>query len=247
MRLSLLLAVLTLSCNAQTPATPVVTIADGGTRGAMESIFIPPIAHAPFTLTLVTEWTRPLTNGGSYTLTNQRRIARDSSGRIYQERWILVPKGGKVTSTMNVLQIADPTLHTLYNCFPGPKTCTLLTYSGSADAVYRPATSPTATLPDGTGFHQHEDLGVSTTAGVDTTGYRETTTINPGVMGNDRPMVSTREFWYSTQLGINLISIVDTPQSGKQVFTAKDLTTSEPDPSLFNLPAGYTIIDHSKD
>lgn len=59
-------------------------------------------------------------------------------------------------------------------------------------------------------------------------------------------MVTTREFWYSAQLGINLISTIDDPQSGKQVFTVKDLTTSEPDPKFFELPEGYKVIDQRK-
>lgn len=92
-----------------------------------------------------------------------------------------------------------------------------------------------------------QDPSCANTNGVDTTGFRETTTINPGVMGNDQPMISTREFWYSAQLGINLISKVDTPQSGKQVFTVKDLTTSEPDPTIFELPEGYKIVDRTKE
>jgi hypothetical protein len=99
-------------------------------------------------------------------------------------------------------------------------------------------------MPNGNGFRTHEDLGVSTTAGIDTQGYRESTTINPGVMGNDKPMVSMREFWYSPQLGINLYSIVDEPSSGKQVFTVKDLSTSEPELSLFEVPEGYKVVDH---
>jgi len=244
----LLLMILAVPCSGQLQtAPPVLVIADGGTNGRMESIFIPPIANAPFTLTLLTEWSRPFANGGTYTLTNQRRIARDGKGRIYEERWLLVPKGGKMASVMDVRQFADPNRHTLYNCFTDGKVCQLVSYSGSTQAVYKPATAPTGPLPDGTGFHQHEDLGVANTNGVDTTGYRETTTINPGVMGNDQPMISTREFWYSAQLGINLISKVDTPQSGKQVFNVKDLTTSEPDPALFELPEGYKIVDRIKE
>ena len=31
----------------------------------LESLFIPPIAHAPFSLTLATEWSRPMNNVGS--------------------------------------------------------------------------------------------------------------------------------------------------------------------------------------
>ena len=86
----------------------VIRVPDGGTRGRMESIFVPPKAGAPFSFTLVTEWKRPMDNGGTFTLTNERHIARDSKGRIYQERWLLVPKGGTIKSQMDVFQVTDP-------------------------------------------------------------------------------------------------------------------------------------------
>src|SRR5579863_1798699 len=206
---------------------------DGGAYGPMQSIFIPPKGDAPFSLTLASEWSRPMGNGGTFTLVNERHIVRDSKGRIYQERWILVPKGGKIKSEMNVFQITDPELHTWFNCEVRMKVCELLEYRLTTAGNYQPPIGPSGALPNGNGFRTHEDLGVGSTLGVDTHGYRETTTINEGVMGNDKPMVTMREFWYSQHLGINLLSIVDEPQSGKQVFTVKELTTSEPDPSYF--------------
>jgi hypothetical protein len=229
--------------NAQTQSQPAVVRPDGGTSGRMESIFIPPKAGAPFSLTLVTEWSRPLGNGGTFTLTNQRRIVRDSRGRIYQERWILVPKGGDIKSRMDVFQITDPEQHTWYNCETATKVCELLKYHLTTEDNFQAAIGTSGPLANGKGSHQHEDLGVSRTDSVDTHGYRETVTINPGVMGNDKAMVTTREFWYSPELAINLISIVDAPQSGKQVFVAKDLATSEPEPSLFVVPDEYKIVD----
>jgi hypothetical protein len=69
---------------------------DGGAHGGiLESIVIPPKLNAPFTLLLETEWVRELPDGGSITTINKRRIARDTEGRIYMERWFLVPKGRK--------------------------------------------------------------------------------------------------------------------------------------------------------
>lgn len=233
----------------QTQASPgnsqptAIARVDGGVSGAMESIFIPPLPAAPFSFTLVTEWSRPLANGGTFTLANQRRIARNLKGQIYQERWLLVPRGGRLKSTMTTIQIADPTQHTWLNCWVPTKSCELRPYSLLSDTVYKPAISPSGKFADGTGFHQHEDLGASRTAGVDTHGYRETSTLNPGAMGNDQPMITSREFWYAPSLGVNLISIVDDPQSGKQVFTATDLSTADPDPALFNPPEGFTVED----
>lgn len=222
----------------------IIRRADGGAGGPMQSIFIPPKPGAPFSLTLSTEWTRPMDNGGTFTLVNERHVVRDGKGRIYQERWFLVPKGGNVKSQMNVFQITDPEQHTWLNCEVRTKVCELLEYKLTADATYQPPIGPTGPMPNGTGYRQHEDLGPDVTLGIDTHGYRETRTIYAGEMGNDKPMVSVREFWYSPQLGINLISIVDEPQSGKQVFTVKEISTGEPDLSYFDLPRAYKIVDH---
>lgn len=236
-----------LAQNQPPPQSNVYVIRDGGTSGRMESIMVPPILDAPFSLTLVTEWSRPLGTGGTFTLTNQRRILRDGKGRIYQERRVLIPKGSGMKSEMDVFQITDPAQHTWYNCGTRQKICELLPYGLRPDMVFKPALGPSGPLPDGKGFRQSENLGVSNSNGVNTTGYRETTTINPGVFGNDQPMVTTREFWYSPELGINMISIVDAPATGKQVFTTKDLITAEPDPKFFEVPSDYQIVDHRKE
>jgi hypothetical protein len=230
---------------AQTaPQQPTVRRPDGGAGGRMESIFVPPKARAPFSLTLATEWTRPIgTGAGTFTLVNQRHIVRDSNGRIYQERWILVPKDGNVKSWMDVFQITDPEQHTWLNCITATKVCDLYDYHLTAQEKYEPAIGSSGALPSGNGFRQHEDLGESSTEGVETHGYRETLTINAGAMGNDRPMTSTREFWWSPHLAINLLSIVETPDAGKQVFTVKELSTSEPDPAFFNVPEEYKVVD----
>lgn len=244
--------------HAQEAPPPVIHFSDGGASprggGPMESIFIPPMREAPFSLTLATEWSRPMENGGTFTLANQRRIVRDSRGRIYQERWILVPKGGDVKSTMNVFQITDPVEHTWLNCSTRSHICELLPYRLTLQTKYLPFGGEigplnkgnvlTRSLAGGRGIMQVGDLGLETIQGMETHGYRSTITYNPGTMGNDRPLVVTREFWFSPQLGIDLSSLVDNPQSGKQIFSVKELSTSEPDPKLFDVPDGYRIVDH---
>lgn len=245
MRLGLLCGLILMGtvCAAQQPA---VHMRDGGTREVMESIYIPPLAHAPFMGMLATEWSRPLAGGGSITLVNRRRVARDGNGRIYEERWGLVPKGGRAVSEINYTQIADPTQHTLYNCQVSRKICHLELYDEPLGGNYRKAVGVSGPLLNGEGYHLHEELGSGTTIGVNTIGYRETTTINAGVAGNDQPMVSLREFWYAPELGVNLLSKVETPQTGRQVFTFVELSTSEPDPQLFELPEGYAVVDERK-
>jgi hypothetical protein len=241
---------LTLLCGArlgaQITSGSTILTGDGGTRETLESIFIPPKLNASFSLTLETEWIRPLPHGGTYTAQNRRHIMRDSAGRIHQERWLLTPKNGKLQSTMNYIQVSDPAAHTLYNCEVVSKRCYLLTYTGSTAIAYKPSVGATETLPDGMGFRSHESLGTNTVAGFDAEGYRETVTLNPWVEGNDQPMVTTWELWYSPHFGISLLSMLDSPRVGKQVFTVTEITASEPEHSLFTVPAGYSVVDRRK-
>lgn len=223
----------------------MVRVPDGGQSGSMESIFVPPKAGAPFSLTLHTEWKRSLGNGGSITFTNERRIVRDSRGRIFQERAALVPKNTKAKSFISTIQITDPANHTWYNCIVASKVCDLYRYRLSTTDKFGPVRD--GNYVDSGGSSQDEDLGVSSTLGEDTHRYKETATLNPGQTGNDQPLVIVREFWYSARLAFNLISTVENPFSGHQEFTVRDLNTAEPDPALFEIPEGYTVADHLAD
>jgi hypothetical protein len=233
----------TVQAQVQTqPPTRPPQAQDGGTREVLESIAIPPLVNAPFSGTLVTEWTRPMADGGSYTLTNRRRIARDSAGRIYEERWLLVPKGSDIKSHMNFIQIADPINRTLYTCSIFHKTCDLTAYRPAASAAFEDEPPP----PPGRsndGTHTVENLGTKNLFGLDTIGTRQTTTIPQGTVGNDRPIQIVLEFWHSPRLGFNLESLRSDPGLGTQKFTITELDTVDPDRQLFTVPDGYQVVD----
>jgi hypothetical protein len=226
-------------------------VQDGGVRQVLESIVIPPIPGAPFTATLDTEWVRFTPDGGTITFVNERHIARDGRGRIYEERWALVPKfhpNGDIPSKLTWIQIADPKLHTLYNCSTDKHVCDLLTYDPAKDlTAAQPRTPPPAAAAGDRGLPTTlEDLGTRNIAGVETVGIRQTYRIEIGSMGNDQPMTSVKEEWHSQELGINLLSIRSGPMVGKQTFTITELNASEPDPQLFELPSGYKVTDQRK-
>jgi len=239
-------AVLYSQATAEDGGTRQVQAQDGGTRQVLESIVIPPKADAPFLATLHTDWVRGSPDSGTITLVNARRIARDASGRIYQERWLLVPKNGNVKSRMNAIQISDPSAHTLYTCMLliTPKVCTLTYYSPSTSTVYDVTGVPAGPLANDAGYVTREDIGQQVILGVDTAGTRETVTYNPGVIGNDQKINLTREYWYADQLGINLLSKRADPSFGTQLFTITEITLSEPDAGLFELPKDFKVVDH---
>ena len=126
-----------LTCLAQVqqslPSHPAQPTKDGGVREVLESIVIPPIPNSPFTATLDTEATKYAADGSTMTFVNERHIARDQQGRIYEERWLLVPKNSDVKSSMNWIQIADPKQRTLYNCSPQRHVCDLVVYDPADD------------------------------------------------------------------------------------------------------------------
>ncbi len=210
----------------------------------LESIFVPYLAHAPFSLKLSTEWSKPMDNGGRLTTANLRPIMRDSVGRIYQERWALAPKDSKIASFMTWIQIADPVAHTLCECSARQHVCELLTLRDTTALRLNPERMTSGPLPNGKGEHRHEDLGAEFFAGLPVRHYRDTTTVNAGTMGNDLAMVTTRDYRFSAELGMNLWSVLNTPALGKQMFTVTEVSTTEPDAHYFQPPQGWRVVDH---
>lgn len=219
---------------------------DGQGNQVLESIHVPPIAGAPFSLTLSTEWTRPLLQGGTFTVENQRPIKRDSRGRIYEERWLLSPKGSNIPSRRSYIQIYDPTAETFYECSDRTHICELYDWPKTQRAPETPIRTESGPLPGGRGFRTREDRGVETFAGLPVHSYRDTTVVNPGVMGNDSPMTYTRDLRYSEALRFNLSSVLQTPAVGEQRFRVTEIVTAEPEAKWFEVPEGYRVVDKRK-
>jgi hypothetical protein len=91
-----------------------------------------------------------------------------------------------------------------------------------------------------------EDLGTKTIDGVVVTGTRRTTIIPEGAQGNDRPMTTTSETWKSQELQLTLLSIDYSPLNGTTTTKIANFSASEPDPALFAVPSGYSIVDEKE-
>jgi hypothetical protein len=87
-----------------------------------------------------------------------------------------------------------------------------------------------------------ESLGVQNFDGVDAEGTRTVSTIPAGAIGNDRPIEIVYERWYSKELQLIVYSRHSDPRFGEQTYRLTNIDRSEPDPSLFAVPAGYTVI-----
>jgi hypothetical protein len=212
---------------------------DGGTIEQFNSILLPPVPHAPFSSTVTAEWTKVLEDGSTLIVQNHRLVVRDSVGRIYQERRRLVPKDSKEEPELQRIEISDPSTHKKYFCRPATHACALEDYTGPKTA----SSQPVGAQEDSFGTLTREDLGKSFVNGVVAVGTRETRTLNPGAIGNDRLISIVKEIWYSPQLGINVsVKRVD-PRYGTQVINVTEISVAEPDPKYFRVPAGYTVVD----
>ncbi|HMF53901.1 MAG TPA: hypothetical protein VK593_06100 [Edaphobacter sp.] len=221
---------------AQTPAP--MHAPDGGVRERLQSLTIPPQANAPFSATVTTEWTKLLPDGSKQSNWNRRTIARDSSGRIFQERRFFTPDGNKVPTPLSELDYADPHRHEVYACKPQERTCYVYPYSMPESMSLLPA----GQLPNGRGTVAREELGQQTIDGVEATGSREITTLNAKANGMEKSEPIVKEFWYSSRLGINVVTKRFDPRTGVQNFVVSGIHQAEPDPKLFDPPAGYRIV-----
>jgi hypothetical protein len=216
---------------------------DGGTRERVQSIDIPPIANAPFSATVITEWTHIMPDGSKRTTWNHRLVARDSSGRVFQERRYFSPTGQTQVTPISEFDYVDPNRRQLFVCSPS-HVCRLYAYNQHFARPLLPAALPPLTrFPNGTTI-QREDLGRKTIEDVDVLGSREITTIPAGVIGNEKTQPVIKEFWYSPRLAVNLITKRFDPRvSSVQNFTVTQIDLDEPDPKLFEVPADARIQD----
>jgi hypothetical protein len=86
-----------------------------------------------------------------------------------------------------------------------------------------------------------ESLGTQSIEGVMAEGTRVTLTIPAGKIGNDRPIVTVNERWYSPELQTVVLTKNSDPRMGETTYRLTNINRSEPDPSLFQVPADYTV------
>ena len=86
-----------------------------------------------------------------------------------------------------------------------------------------------------------ESLGTQTIEGVSATGTRTTRTIPAGEIGNERPLEITSEVWTSPDLQMVVLSKRNDPRVGETVYKLTNIQRAEPDPSLFQVPSGFTM------
>jgi hypothetical protein len=223
----------------------------------------PPAPMLPFTAEFKTTVVQILASGATISTESTRTQARDGEGRYYDANTSM-PRDGRPQITS--FHISDPIAGTETRWDSQRKKATVYqlppedqrhgcwqTESGNAKWSYPltpeqrtaekfPETSPPV-MPTASDHAVHQNLGTDVIQGLQVHGSRTTITTPAGQAGNDQPLVRTSEAWYSDEYRIQARWINDDPQQGKTTRELVGFTPGEPDPSLFQPPQGYEVVN----
>ena len=141
--------------------------------------------------------------------------------------------------------MVEPPADQAHGCWTNDAKTVTTTYGGPRPS--KAATNGTSSSDGGSPVPaprpkpQEEDLGTTTIQGIEVHERRQTTTIQVGEIGNDRPIVMVSEYWASPSLGITLREIHENPREGTHTRELVSISLEEPDPALFQPPEGYEV------
>jgi hypothetical protein len=203
---------------------------------AQDDIFVTPVPNAPFSGVINVERSIVQRDGAVANLRTVRAIHRDSRGRIYNEYRTLLPASSTGTPQVTQVLLYDPQTRTSTTLLPSQHAYR------SGTARRPPATEPPvfASFGPQNAFTRDEDLGIQQMQGLAAHGVRHTQTIPAGSGGSDKDIVVTDEYWYSEDLRINLVLKHNDPRTGSVILTVTQVSRTDPDSSLFQIPDAYT-------
>jgi hypothetical protein len=233
------------TATAQTKLAPCSP--SGGSRTALQ---VRSFAGCPFSAKVEITHTRTLGDGSHIVTKANALVARDSLGRLRYESTTIKDADQDASGKLTLIEIYDPVAGSSYFILPFrnavwrhkldapvPTVDQLPPHASTYDAAI------SSTAADPREKFVVEDLGSRQMLGVLATGTRGIRTIPVGLEGNDSELTVTNESWISTELGFTLLRETSDPRSNNSEMRVTSLQRSEPDPSVFQVPAGYTVVD----
>jgi hypothetical protein len=225
------------------------------------------VKGAPYSAQIVTEHTQTLADGNTISQKQTGMMYRDSEGRTRREQALgpigPVPAGPNppqlvfitdpVAGVSYVLDANKKTAHKV-PVAPGMAQGAPMIASGfgqtggvvmgpGPEADMRIETRVRVGGKAGGAPPAQESLGSKVIEGVQADGTRTTMTIPAGEMGNERPLVTVTERWYSPQLQATVLSTTKDPLMGESTYRLANVSLAEPAASLFEVPADYTLTE----
>lgn len=222
------------------------------------------VKNSPFSAEGISESMEFLVDGNKITRSVTHKLYRDGEGRFRREEIPAASGANSLTlfGAQQAIFIFDPVAGFRLILNPMAKTARRVELSGKKGVVAITAQPLTAAkrmeieaslagqnrvavpavVAIGGGTEKTESLGVREFEGVSAEGTRTVMTIAAGTIGNERPIETIYERWYSKELQLIVYSKHTDPRSGEQTYRLTNINRSEPDRSLFTLPADYKII-----
>jgi len=205
------------------------------------------VTGAPYSAQASTQFTQTLADGTHIQRSSTASMARDSQGRTRTEQTMssIGPLSASGATPRTTVFIHDPVASMSYVLDPSAHTVRQMQISqrapqsqnGTASSRARPMAHSRLGANATT-----EDLGTQVIQGINATGTRVTRAIAAGSAGNDRAIQVVTETWYSPDLQMVVMSKTSDPRFGESVYQLTNITRAEPDPTLFTVPSGYTVM-----
>jgi hypothetical protein len=195
-----------------------------------------PVTGAPYSAVESVEIQQTLAGGNQIQRKTESKVYRDSQGRVRTEHTFTRPGDA---SARTMITIFDPVAGYVYRLDPESKTAHQMAIRTQANG---PRHTPDAPPENGAANRQVEDLGTQVVNNVSATGTRTTITIPANAIGNTQPIQVVREAWISTDLKVPVLIKTSDPRFGNTTMQLTNIVQGEPDPSLFQVPSGYTTV-----
>lgn len=203
-----------------------------------------PVLGAPYSAEAVTLTTQVLADGNRIEQRTTAAIARDGKGRIRREQQPL-PLGGLVVGS-SFITIADPASRTHVTLDRERRVAVRVKTPPPEGLDGR---APVPTVSNGgaalAASVKTEPLGTRDIEGVRADGTRTTVTIPAHAIGNQAPVVTVSERWFSPDLQAVVLTERSDPRFGKTLYRLVNIVRAEPKPELFEIPAGYRIEEQT--
>jgi hypothetical protein len=198
------------------------------------------VEGAPYRAQFSTETVQTLGDGNRIFRRVTGTVARDGAGRVRREHSIQGHDG----DAHGMTAIDDPVAGVRYMLFADRKVAHKMPMGRPGDGGdrMRPERGDRPGRPEGDRpAPKTESLGKRTIAGVEAEGTRETIAIPAGAFGNEKAVEIVAEKWYAPDLQIVVEARRRDPLHGDSTYTLTGITRGEPDASLFEVPAGYSL------
>jgi hypothetical protein len=229
-----------------------------GTGGPNVGIIRAGVKNAPFSADVTLESSRTLADGNHIRQTINSKVYRDSEGRTRREQAVNLNGLAPDANMQQMVFINDPVAGVSYSLNAKERTGTKFMRIGTGPGSVH---APLDAAGRGPGFRSRESsaggvmgrryaanqnaktelLGRQIVEGVPADGRRITITTPAGQAGNDQPIVTVVENWYSPDLQTTVLSRHSDPRIGETVTRLTNIGRGEPAHTLFEAPADYKI------